>query len=135
MNTNIIYCGDNLEVLPNHVAENSIDLIYIDPPFNSNRVYEVFWGEGVERRAFEDRYGDAMAYLDWMRPRLHQLYRVLKSNGTFYYLSLRLARLALRESRARPHLRREQPRQRDHLEAPDRAQRHRPGFEAPGPPT
>jgi len=85
MNTNIIYCGDNLEVLPNHVAENSIDLIYIDPPFNSNRVYEVFWGEGVEKRAFRDRFGDAMAYLDWMRPRLHQLYRVLKSNGTFYY--------------------------------------------------
>src|SRR3990170_4749765 len=115
METNVIYCGDNLDVLPKYVHPESVDLIYIDPPFNSNRKYEVFWGEAVERRAFEDRYGDAMAYLDWMRPRLHQLYRVLKSNGTFYYLSLRLARLALRESRARPHLRREQLRQRDHL--------------------
>src|SRR3989304_1655184 len=85
METNVIYCGDNLDVLPNHIPDNSVDLIYLDPPFNSNRVYEVFWGEGVEKRAFRDRFGDAMAYLDWMRPRLHQLYRVLKSNGTFYY--------------------------------------------------
>ncbi len=85
METNIIYCGDNLEVLPKYVPDESVDLIYIDPPFNSNRKYEVFWGEAVERRAFEDRYGDAMAYLDWMRPRLAQLYRVLKPTGSFYF--------------------------------------------------
>jgi 16S rRNA G966 N2-methylase RsmD len=29
-----------------------VDLIYIDPPFNSNRNYEVFWGETKEKRAF-----------------------------------------------------------------------------------
>lgn len=85
MKTNVIYCGDNLEVLPNNVPNDSVDLIYIDPPFNSNRKYEVFWGERVERRAFEDRYGDAMAYLDWMRPRLRELYRVLKNTGSFYF--------------------------------------------------
>jgi DNA modification methylase len=83
METNVIYCGDNLEVLPKLPGE-SVDLIYIDPPFNSNRKYEVFWGEAVERRAFEDRHGDAMEYLKWMRPRLRQLYRVLKSTGSFY---------------------------------------------------
>ena len=33
-----------------------MDLIYIDPPFNSNRNYEVFWGETKEKRAFEDRH-------------------------------------------------------------------------------
>src|SRR3990172_11600013 len=85
METNVIYCGDNLEVLPKYVANESVDLIYIDPPFNSSRKYEVFWGEGVERRAFDDRYGNAMAYLDWMRPRLAQLYRVLKPTGSFYF--------------------------------------------------
>jgi site-specific DNA-methyltransferase (adenine-specific) len=62
METNVIYCGDNLEVMPKYVRPESIDLIYIDPPFNWNRRYEVFWGETVERRAFEDRFGDAMAY-------------------------------------------------------------------------
>jgi len=33
-----------------------IDLVYIDPPFNSNRNYEVFWGETKEKRAFEDPF-------------------------------------------------------------------------------
>jgi adenine-specific DNA-methyltransferase len=85
METNVVYCGDNLEVLPKYIDSDSVDLIYIDPPFNTSRKYEVFWGEAVERRAFEDRYGNAMAYLEWMRPRLAQLYRVLKTTGSFYY--------------------------------------------------
>jgi len=85
METNIIYCGDNLEVMPKYIPDESVDLIYIDPPFNTSRQYEVFWGEAQERRAFEDRFGDAMTYLDWMRPRIRELHRVLKPTGAFYY--------------------------------------------------
>ncbi len=85
MDTSVIYCGDNVDVLAKYVPDESVDLIYIDPPFNSNRLYEVFWGEAVEKRAFKDRFGDAMAYLDWMRPRIQQLYRVLKPTSTFWY--------------------------------------------------
>ena len=85
MDTNIIYCGDNLDVLPKYIPDESVNLIYIDPPFNSSRNYEVFWGEAQERRAFEDRFGDVMHYLEWMRPRLRELHRVLKSSGSFYY--------------------------------------------------
>jgi DNA modification methylase len=85
METNVIYCGDNLDVLPKYIPDESVDLIYIDPPFNTSRNYEVFWGEAQERRAFEDRFGDAMTYLEWMRPRIRQLYRVLKPTGSFYY--------------------------------------------------
>jgi len=85
METNVIYCGDNLEVMPKYIPDESVDLIYIDPPFNTSRKYEVFWGEAQERRAFEDRFGDAMTYLDWMRPRIRELYRVLKPTGSFYY--------------------------------------------------
>jgi len=85
METNVIYCGDNLEVMPKYIPDESVDLIYIDPPFNSSRNYEVFWGEAQERRAFEDRFGDAMTYLDWMRPRIRELHRVLKPTGSFYY--------------------------------------------------
>ncbi len=92
MTDNVIYCGDNLDVLDKYVPEHSVDLIYIDPPFNSNRVYELFWGEGQERRQFRDRYGDTpgreaatQAYLDYMEPRIRQLYKVLKPTGSFYY--------------------------------------------------
>ena len=84
MDTRVIYCGDNLEQLKKLPAA-SIDLIYIDPPFNSNRNYEVFWGETKEKRAFEDRHESTRAYIDYMRPRCEQLHRVLKKTGSFCY--------------------------------------------------
>ncbi len=79
-----IYRGDCLEILP-QFPDECVDLIYIDPPFNSNRNYEVFWGDTAEKRAFEDRYGDAQAYIAYMRPRVAELFRVLKKTGSFYY--------------------------------------------------
>jgi DNA modification methylase len=56
-----------------------------DPPFNSNRNYEVFWGETKEKRSFEDRHASTQAYIEFMRPRCVQLARVLKTTGSFYY--------------------------------------------------
>jgi 16S rRNA G966 N2-methylase RsmD len=41
LDTRVIYCGDNLEQLAK-LPDACVDLIYIDPPFNSNRNYEVF---------------------------------------------------------------------------------------------
>ncbi|MEW6249826.1 MAG: hypothetical protein AB1716_04205, partial [Planctomycetota bacterium] len=54
VDTRIIYCGDCLDQL-RKLPDGCVDLIYIDPPFNSNRNYEVFWGEAKEKRAFQDR--------------------------------------------------------------------------------
>ncbi len=84
VDTRVIYCGDNLDEL-NKLPSACIDLIYIDPPFNSNRNYEVFWGESGERRSFEDRHASTAAYIDFMRPRCIELARVLKPTGSFYY--------------------------------------------------
>ena len=84
LDTRIIYCGDNLEQL-RRLPAACVDLIYIDPPFNSNRNYEVFWGETKEKRAFEDRHENTRAYIDYMRPRCLELSRVLKKTGSFYY--------------------------------------------------
>ena len=105
VDTRVIYCGDNLEQLAK-LPDACVDLIYIDPPFNSNRNYEVFWGspreitslekhprcrhrisrgETKEKRAFEDRRENTKAYIDYMRPRCVQLARVLKQTGSFYY--------------------------------------------------
>jgi DNA modification methylase len=82
--TRIIHCGDCLDQLK-RLPDGCVDLIYIDPPFNSNRNYEVFWGEGKEKRAFEDRHESTRAYIDYMRPRCVELARVLKATGSFYY--------------------------------------------------
>lgn len=84
IDTRVIYCGDNLEQLAK-LPDACVDLIYIDPPFNSNRNYEVFWGETKEKRSFEDRHASTQAYIDYMRPRCVQLARVLKRTGSFYY--------------------------------------------------
>lgn len=81
---NSIYCGDNLLIL-SKFPDNCVDLIYIDPPFFSNKIYEVLWADGYELRAFEDRWkGGIQHYLGWMRPRIEQLHRVLKPTGSFY---------------------------------------------------
>ena len=66
LDTRVIYCGDNLDQL-SKLPDACIDLIYIDPPFNSNRNYEVFWGETKEKRAFEDRHASTQAYIEYMR--------------------------------------------------------------------
>ena len=42
---NTLYYGDNLQVLRDHVADESVDLVYLDPPFNSNASYNVLFRE------------------------------------------------------------------------------------------
>lgn len=87
MKTNAIYCGDCQRVLGNTVEfpDQCVDLVYIDPPFFSNRQYEVLWGDGYELRAFEDRWkGGVENYIAWMEPKVRELYRVLKPNGSIY---------------------------------------------------
>jgi site-specific DNA-methyltransferase (adenine-specific) len=84
VDTRVVYCGDNLEQLKK-LPDGCVDLIYIDPPFNSNRNYEVFWGETKEKRSFDDRHASTQAYIDFMRPRCVEMHRVLKKTGSFYF--------------------------------------------------
>lgn len=42
---NQLYFGDNLDVLRRYVADESVDLVYLDPPFNSNANYNVLFKE------------------------------------------------------------------------------------------
>ena len=42
---NTLYYGDNLDILREHISDESVDLIYLDPPFNSNRSYNVLFKE------------------------------------------------------------------------------------------
>ncbi|MGH9596129.1 MAG: hypothetical protein ACRD3K_04970 [Edaphobacter sp.] len=42
---NKLYYGDNLEVLHDYIPDQSVDLIYLDPPFNSRQDYNVLFAE------------------------------------------------------------------------------------------
>ena len=121
---NRLYFGDNLDILREQVADASVDLVYLDPPFNSNVDYNFLFREQDGERsaaqitAFEDTWhwgmeaeaawraavsdgparlaellqslraflgpNDLMAYLMMMAPRLAELHRVLKPDGSIY---------------------------------------------------
>src|SRR6266849_3886959 len=59
---NTLYYGDNLPILREHIPSESVDLIYLDPPFNSSRSYNVLFKDesGIESEAqivaFEDTW-------------------------------------------------------------------------------
>ena len=109
---NTLYSGDNLTVLRDHIADESVDLVYLDPPFKSNQDYSAAqtkafsdtweWNalsaasfkETIDRggdvslvmQAFRTALGanDMLAYLSMMAPRLVELHRVLKPEGSIY---------------------------------------------------
>lgn len=51
METNVLYYGDNLDVLRRHVKDATVDLVYLDPPFNSDVNYNVLFAEHGEKSA------------------------------------------------------------------------------------
>ncbi len=61
---NTLYYGDNLEVLRKTIEDESVDLVYLDPPFNSNRAYNVIFGRhphsgngaAAQIQAFDDTW-------------------------------------------------------------------------------
>lgn len=89
MNTNQLYYGDNLDILRTHIPDESVDLIYIDPPFNSNQAYNVIFSETdgsssqAQIQAFEDtwRWGETteQAYHELVVTAPHLLVETIKS--------------------------------------------------------
>ena len=81
---NKIYFGDNLHVMRS-LKSNSIDLIYMDPPFFSGKNYNQIWGDDNEVRAFYDIWEDGLpSYLVWLNARLWEMKRVLTDTGSIY---------------------------------------------------
>ena len=111
---NCLYFGDCLEVMRESIASDSVDLIYLDPPFNSKRLYNAFIG-GAQWVAFDDTWrwyeaigdfhevaqqpayaglmeglrsmlgeGPQLAYLSYMANRLLECHRVLNDTGSIY---------------------------------------------------
>jgi site-specific DNA-methyltransferase (adenine-specific) len=59
---NLLYYGDNLDVLQRHIKDDAVDLVYLDPPFKSNQDYNVLFAEkdgtrsASQFKAFEDTW-------------------------------------------------------------------------------
>jgi len=82
--TNKLILGDNLEIMKT-MESDSVDLIYLDPPFFSNRDYEVIWGDEGEVRSFQDRWaGGIEHYIAWLKERVIEMHRILKSTGSIF---------------------------------------------------
>lgn len=81
---NRLFFGDNLHIM-RQLPSNSIDLIYIDPPFFSGRNYNVIFGDKNESRSFTDIWEGGMpGYLIWLNARLWEMKRLLKPKGSIY---------------------------------------------------
>jgi DNA modification methylase len=72
--SNTLYYGDNLDVLRQHIHDESVDLIYLDPPFNSNATYNALFAEqdgtrsAAQIEAFTDTWRwDQAAVADYER--------------------------------------------------------------------
>ncbi|MDR0525261.1 MAG: site-specific DNA-methyltransferase [Spirochaetaceae bacterium] len=81
---NKLILGDNLEILKK-LPDECIDLVYLDPPFFSNRNYEVIWGDAGEILSFQDRWsGGIDCYIPWLYERVEEMHRVLKNTGSIF---------------------------------------------------
>lgn len=61
---NKLFYGDNLDILREHIGDRTVDLVYLDPPFNSNRSYNVLFKEksGMESPAQIEAFGDTWVW-------------------------------------------------------------------------
>ena len=81
---NRLIWGDNLHIMRS-IPSNTVDLIYIDPPFFSGRNFNVLWGDNNELRSFNDIWeGGLDGYLIWLNARLYEMKRILKPTGSIY---------------------------------------------------
>lgn len=107
---NHLYYGDNLDILRNYIADESVDLVYLDPPFNSNATYNVLFrapgGEASQSQieAFDDTWHwNASAELAFdevinsgntdAAEMLRAMRSFLKENDMMAYLSMMAVRL------------------------------------------
>ena len=81
---NRLFFGDCLHVM-RMLPSESVDLIYIDPPFFSGRNYNIIFGDKNEVRSFSDIWEGGMpGYLIWLNARLYEMKRLLKPTGSIY---------------------------------------------------
>ncbi|MCP5379488.1 MAG: restriction endonuclease [Novosphingobium sp.] len=95
--SNTLYYGDNLHVLREHVRDGSVDLIYLDPPFNSNANYNILFKspEGQDSDAQIEAFEDTWHWNDTAETAFDE---VMKSGNTAAFELLRAMRAFLGEN-------------------------------------
>lgn len=109
MQNRTLYFGDNLEILRKKIASESFDLIYLDPPFNSNRNYNVLFKEGLQDspaqvKAFDDSWHwtrESKETFDYLVTKTNQdisnlmlaLEKIIGHNDMMAYLTMMTVRL------------------------------------------
>jgi len=75
LKTNVLYFGDNLEILRKHIPDKSIDLIYLDPPFNSKKDYNILFKEngGIESEAQIKAFTDTWHWTQSAQDTYHEV--------------------------------------------------------------
>jgi site-specific DNA-methyltransferase (adenine-specific) len=75
LKTNVLYFGDNLEILRKYIPDNSIDLVYLDPPFNSKKDYNILFKEnsGVESEAQIKAFTDSWHWTQAAQDTYHEI--------------------------------------------------------------
>src|SRR5213593_179979 len=103
--SNVLYYGDNLDILRGYIDDESVDLVYLDPPFNSNADYNVLFAEkdGTQAhahiKAFEDtgtwNLEAAQEYAEVLRSGHDRVAKALKGRHEFLGGSHMLAYLSI----------------------------------------
>ena len=109
MDSNSLYYGDNLDILRRYVSDESVDLIYLDPPFNSNQTYNILFQEkdGSQSASQIQAFGDtwhwdetaARAYEETVEAggqvaeAMQAFRKLLGTNDILAYLSMMAPRL------------------------------------------
>ena len=97
MSDNRLYYGDNLQVLRDDIVDETIDLIYLDPPFNSNATYNVLFRApgGEQSQAQIEAFGDTWHWTDEAERAFDE---VMASGNTNAAEMLRAMRAFLKEN-------------------------------------
>ena len=76
----LLYCEDNITVLTDRIADESIDLIYTDPPFNTGN--EQSRQNDTVKLAYEDDFSDSESYIAWLERRIIEAFCKLTPEGS-----------------------------------------------------
>ena len=79
-----LFCGDCLEILKN-LPSASVQLVYLDPPFRTQKTHRLKTRDSSEEYHFDDRWKDTLQYLAFLRERLIEIRRVMDDNACIFF--------------------------------------------------